>query len=256
MIFRRLNQSGIALFPNKVKVAAVIDKLREIFRSSQNRTAYELISILNPIIRGWANYFNMGNSSKFRDYVRQALYRFVWIWCRSKHKGWGEKAIANKYFKDPNGRKFKNRLWTFRGMTYVRSRYTYKEKTIYLQDPSNCSAILASKHYIIPNEIIQIHGFDKDYKKLIDFKTSLNLKASGIHSTLKDRLMIRQSGKCLECNNPITPKDIQDGSIHIHHIIPISKRGSRNNITNLVLLHSWCHYNIDHTIEVVAGKGK
>jgi hypothetical protein len=43
---------GIALFPNKEKVYAVINKLKNIIKSSQNLTSYTLISILNPIVTG------------------------------------------------------------------------------------------------------------------------------------------------------------------------------------------------------------
>ena len=48
----RLGRDGIALFPNKKKLMEVKDKLRKIFRSSSNDTAYELVSKVNPIIRG------------------------------------------------------------------------------------------------------------------------------------------------------------------------------------------------------------
>jgi hypothetical protein len=67
----------IALYPNKDKTLGIISKLKEIFKASQNLDAYNLIAQLNPTIRGWANYFNMGNSSRYRDTVRNALYHLV-----------------------------------------------------------------------------------------------------------------------------------------------------------------------------------
>lgn len=42
----------IALYPNRVKVTNFINKLKEIVKSSKNLSAMELISKLNPIIRG------------------------------------------------------------------------------------------------------------------------------------------------------------------------------------------------------------
>ena len=65
---------AIAMYPQRHKVKEVIKKVRDIFRRSYNLDSYTLISQLNPIIRGWCNYFNLGNSSMFRDYLRQALY--------------------------------------------------------------------------------------------------------------------------------------------------------------------------------------
>lgn len=63
------------MYPNKDKLQQLIKRLRLIFRKSYNLDSYTLISKLNPIIREWANYFNLGNSSIFRDYIRQANYR-------------------------------------------------------------------------------------------------------------------------------------------------------------------------------------
>jgi len=45
-------QEGIACYPQKEKVQELLSKLKQIFKSSQNSTAYTLISKLNPIIRG------------------------------------------------------------------------------------------------------------------------------------------------------------------------------------------------------------
>jgi RNA-directed DNA polymerase len=68
---------GIALYPNKNKVLAIIKKIKSIFDSSQNSDAYNLIVKLNPLIRGWSNYFNMGNSSRYRSTVRNAIYQLI-----------------------------------------------------------------------------------------------------------------------------------------------------------------------------------
>jgi hypothetical protein len=52
MVFSRNNQKAIALFPQKTKVRTFIRKLAGIYKESQNLSAMELISKLNPIIRG------------------------------------------------------------------------------------------------------------------------------------------------------------------------------------------------------------
>lgn len=54
MIFRKgvAQKKGIALFPNKHKVRSFIHRLREVYINSINLSAMELISKLNPIIRG------------------------------------------------------------------------------------------------------------------------------------------------------------------------------------------------------------
>jgi hypothetical protein len=66
------------LYPQKDKVKNIINKLRLVFKKSLNLSAYELIEKLNPIIRGWSYYFNMGESYAYRGYVRYALYKLIW----------------------------------------------------------------------------------------------------------------------------------------------------------------------------------
>jgi RNA-directed DNA polymerase len=85
MVFSRENSNNvIALFPNKEKVRNFILKLKQIISDSQNLTAMELISKLNPMIRGWALYYNLENSSHYRSVVRNALYNMTWNWVRKK----------------------------------------------------------------------------------------------------------------------------------------------------------------------------
>lgn len=102
MIYQKGYVGGIALYPNKVKVRNFIKKLSSIFRASNNLTAAELITKLNPIIRGWANYYNLDNSSHYRSVVRRALYLNCWNWMQRKHPTLGKRALANMYFLKKN----------------------------------------------------------------------------------------------------------------------------------------------------------
>ena len=127
----RIGGPGIAMYPDKSKVNEIIKKLKEVFIKSTNQTAYELISIVNPIIRGWSNYFNMGESSTFRGYLRYALYLMVWDWAHRKHPKWGRINIAKTYFLDENlnvEHSGNGNLWTFRGITRTNSRYSNMEE--------------------------------------------------------------------------------------------------------------------------------
>lgn len=257
---------GIALYPNKTKVLAFIDKIRHIFKKSQNLDSYNLIAILNPIIRGWSNYYNLGNSSHYRDTVRNALYHLVWKWAHSKHKRWGKKRIANFYFlthkeseEVTKNRKveytmIKNVKWVFHGFTNEDSRYGGKLKSRYLIDVGNSSQLLSTKHYIIPKSLLDVHAYHPDYMKIIQFNTNVNFKAMGLNSSFKTRLLSAQNNLCTHCGNSLlTSTGLYEG-LHIHHIMPIYKGGKRNDISNMVLLHSWCHYDIDHKNESVVIK--
>ena len=68
---------GIALYPNKEKMHKFINQIKVILRKSNNLDASNLIARLNPILRGWSNYYNLANSSYYRSTVRNALYRLT-----------------------------------------------------------------------------------------------------------------------------------------------------------------------------------
>lgn len=250
-VFRHSGNRGIGLYPNKDKVYGIINKMKEIITKSQNITSYTLISKLNPIITGWANYFNIGNCARFRDYIRQALWKLTWGWCINKHKKWGKKKIAKYYFRTEDGKKFKGRRWTFFGVANARSRFSFtdsneEKKRIYLQDISKVNKILAAKEYIIPKNIIDIHAFDKNVKLLVEFQATINLKSLGQYNPKKGKLLKKQDSLCSICNELITLEQMSDGKIHIHHVNPIFKGGSRSELKNMVLVHSWCHRSINH----------
>ena len=263
---------GIALYPNKKKMHSFIAKIKFIFKKSNNLDAYNLIAKLNPILRGWSNYYNMANSSHYRDTVRNTLYRLTWKWSKRKHKRWGKKAIANTYFlrkpeieknssesqnpeteknalKKQKYLKFKNTKWVFYGKSKSKSRYNVrKSKMIYLVDVSNISQLLSSKHFVLPKNLQPIHGYHPNYMKLVTFNTNLKFKSAGLNSSFKQCLLKRQNDLCPYCYESLSESEGLYGTnpLHIHHIKPIFKGGSRDDISNMELLHSWCHYEIDH----------
>jgi RNA-directed DNA polymerase len=49
--------------PKLKKRTALLGKLREIFRSHVSQLVGRVIEAINPILRGWVNYFRVGNSS-------------------------------------------------------------------------------------------------------------------------------------------------------------------------------------------------
>jgi len=50
---------------------ALIRKLREQFHRYRSRPVKDVIAAINPILRGWVNYFRCGNSNHCFHYVRQ-----------------------------------------------------------------------------------------------------------------------------------------------------------------------------------------
>ena len=271
IIFRKGSKSGIALYPNKEKVKNFIQKLKNIYNNSLNLDAITLINKLNPIIRGWSNYYNMENSSHYRSVVRNSLYLISWRWIKRKHPTLGKKILAKIYFLTPKTdlnldldenlpspfkneeictefTKHKNTKWVFHGKTFQKSRYSNKNstKTIYLIKPSDASPIITATKYILPDKLKEVHAYHKKVDDLKKFKLNLSLIASPKYPSLKEKLYHQQEGLCVECGKEINFDNLLFNTVHIHHIDPIYKGGSKADIKNLSLLHTWCHRILKH----------
>jgi len=249
MIKERLGKKeGIALYPTKSNLFKIMDKIKYIIKINQNVTAYELISKLNPVIRGWCSYYNVGNSSRFKNRLRQFIFRRIMKWAIKKHRRWGIKRIVKTYFFGND--KFKERKWNFHGITYNKSRYTDSEegKTIYLLDPYDFP-VIAANCYNLPNILKEIQSYDDEYRKLIEYNVNNQIRSMGKYKSNKEKLYKKQKGICPLCQKVIDFENSYYNDLHIDHIIPISKKGARGLISNMRLVHKICH-KLHHKAEV------
>jgi RNA-directed DNA polymerase len=85
--------------PKLKKRTALFDKLRDVFRRNLSQPVGDVIKTINPILRGWVNYFRVGNSSRcfamIRDWVEKKVRRHLIR--ASKHQGYGWKRWSRKW---------------------------------------------------------------------------------------------------------------------------------------------------------------
>src|SRR5215472_12606371 len=78
--------------PKLKKRTALFAKLREIFRQHVSQPVEKVIKMINPILRGWVNYFRIGHSgrcfSKIRDWVENKIRRHLMRARLRKGQGW------------------------------------------------------------------------------------------------------------------------------------------------------------------------
>ena len=67
--------------PKVSQRTALLGKLRDVFRRYQSHPAGRLIAEINPILRGWVNYFRIGNAAGcfkvVRDWVEKKVRRHL-----------------------------------------------------------------------------------------------------------------------------------------------------------------------------------
>jgi RNA-directed DNA polymerase len=193
--------------PSKKAIATHMDKIRTVIEAHQHATQAVLIKRLNPIIRGWANYYaTVCSKATFHDLDR-LIYLKLRAWAAYRHPGKGKRWIATKYWHPERG------SWRFASGTAILQQH---QKTA------------IRRHTKVAG---QRSPYDGDW---IYWASRM-----GRHPEVPRRIAIllqRQKGKCAFCGLFFT----DDARIEQDHIIPRYQDG-KDEIANLQLLHRHCH---------------
>ncbi len=91
--------------PQRKKRTALQRKLKDIFKRSRSRPIEEVIAKINPILRGWVNYFAHGHSSRcfsgIRDWVEKKVRRHLGQ--ARQRRGFGWKRWSRKWLYETLG---------------------------------------------------------------------------------------------------------------------------------------------------------
>lgn len=211
--------------PSKKNLKAVLDKIRKDVKANKATTAGHLITQLNPIIRGWANYHQHICSKDTFHYMDFALFKLLWQWAKRRHPEKGARWIKRKYFASVG-----NRNWVFTGEIYDS---TGKTKKVYLRVASH---VQIKRHAKIKGDA---NPYDPTWESY--FEHRIGIKAA---NSLQGRAKLlslwkSQNGICPVCKNKIT----EITGWHSHHIVWKSK-GGNDTLANRVLLHPNCHNQV------------
>jgi len=91
--------------PKLKKRTALLRKLREVFRRFRSQPVGRVIELINPILRGWVNYFAVGHSSRcftfIQDWVEKKIRRHM---MRSRNRrGFGWKRWSRRWLYETLG---------------------------------------------------------------------------------------------------------------------------------------------------------
>lgn len=96
--------------PSKKSYAAIMKKIRGVIEKFKAISAYRLIRILNPIIRGWTNYHKKVISSRTFAKLDNDIFWKILKWTHRRHNNKSKQWIKDKYYKTMG-----NRDWVFFG---------------------------------------------------------------------------------------------------------------------------------------------
>ncbi len=103
--------------PSSKSIRKHKERLSQIVRSHKSAPQAALIAKLNPVIRGWCNYFKTVISKKTYNDMDNYLWELLWQWAKGRHPNKSIKWIARNYWTLT-----KDVWWNFIGKT------KYKEK--------------------------------------------------------------------------------------------------------------------------------
>ena len=216
----RKYREGIRVKPSKQNVKSFLTKVRQIIKSNKQAPAGLLISLLNPVIQGWANYHRHVSSGQTFHQVDRAIFQALWRWAKRRHPTKGKKWVRDKYFKS-----IENRHWVFQGEL----------------DNKTWTLIQATATHFTPHLKIKAEANPFDPHWELYFEHRLDVKMA--HNLRGRRQLLRlwkeQDGICPLCKQKIT----KITGWNNHHILQHTLGGPDID-ENRVLLHPNCHQQV------------
>lgn len=130
----RTGKRAVYTYPSKKSLLSVMDKARSLTRRARHRTLEDLLRQLNPVLRGWCNYFRHGVSSRTFNYVDHFAFWRIVGWLRKRHLGLNMHALVRRYL--PGWRVRDGGIEMFRPNTVAIERYRFRGTRIPTPWPS------------------------------------------------------------------------------------------------------------------------
>lgn len=108
---RRYANGKLLIKPSGKSVRSLLAKVRAIIRQHLGGTPQLLITRLNPVIRGWANYHRHVVSKCIFQRIDYLIFRMLWRWAIHRHPRKGRRWVMRRYFE-----RIGNRNWCFFGV--------------------------------------------------------------------------------------------------------------------------------------------
>jgi RNA-directed DNA polymerase len=102
--------------PSKKNTHGFLEKVRGIIDANKSASQEVLLELLNPVIRGWANYHRHVAAKDTFDRVDHEIWRRLWQWARRRHPHKSRDWVKRRYFLSA-----RKRAWDFAYQTGERT---------------------------------------------------------------------------------------------------------------------------------------
>jgi RNA-directed DNA polymerase len=220
--------------PSKKNAQVFYRKVAETISSNKTVKQEDLIRLLNPKLRGWAQYHSQVVAKQAYSRMEHLVFKKLWRWSKRRHPDKSADWVRKRYFHSVG-----DRNWVFAAPV------VWKD---------------GSKGMI---ELYQISGMPIKYLRKVDgefnpFDPKLERYGEGLrqermqHSMRYRKqwvsLFMSQGGLCAHCGHTLT----DETGWHDHHLM-YRMHGGSDALSNRVLLHPDCHWQV-HAGKLVVTK--
>jgi RNA-directed DNA polymerase len=210
--------------PSKQNMKAVLEKVRRIIRGNKAAKTVNLIALLNPVIKGWAEYHKTANAKETYTRVDNCVWFALWQWAKRRHPRKGLKWVKERYFTGHGSRR-----WVFAESVVVGS----KKVAVKLRKAAETKIIVHTK---VDGGL---NPYLPEWEPKLEARAKLRMIQSSMSRKRLARLWLNQNGMCPVCEQQI----VFDQDFDAHHIEP-RHLGGTEKLANLVLLHPNCHMQV------------
>ena len=218
-------KSGYKLLikPNRQAIKNIKLKIKQEWLKHQACDVITIVAKLNPIIRGWANYYKIGVSRKIFESLDAWMHKRARRYAKRMHPKKKDAWRKDRYFGRFN--LDRNDKWIFgdfkSGIHLLKFTWFKIKRHVLIPGLSSPDD---------PNPEVQ--QWFKEKRK----RQSQNCKSS------VQRLANKQNFVCPRCKESL----FNGEQLHTHHIIPKS-HGGKDTYKNLQLVHLICHQQIHYS---------
>ena len=215
----------LLITPSRTSVQKFRDNVKQIWLSLRGQSVAVVLIRLNPLLRGWANYFRVGVASRLFEalddwmLVRQVRY------AKHTHPAKSWRWIKQRYF---------GRLNLDREDRWV---FGDKKTGAYLHK---------LKWYSIRRHVLVQGAASPDNPALRAYWAKRRAAKANDLPPSKQKIARRQNFVCPVCGETL----LNEEELHVHHVQP-KNEGGADAYSNLQLLHLYCHQQ--RTAKIAAG---
>ena len=221
----RKYEGKLLIKPSQKNVKAFYEKLRKVIGEQLTAKQEDLIRLLNPVLRGWAQYHSPVVAKQAFSYMQSLLFWRLMRWAKRRHPNKDADWIRKKYW-----RTIGDRNWVFAVDVVT------KDGGKGVMELYSLSGTLIERHRKIKGDY---HPYDPQWEVYGETLRQERMLKRMSYRKEWAKLYFDQRGLCALCGYEMN----MDTGWHDHHM-EYRVMGGSDALGNRVLLHPNCHNQV------------